>query len=286
MAIVSVNEHWNERSASDNKEGVRDFSRSYIVVVDSPTDGQASILADPRIPAKYSIYATDTETDLGARVVSREAKQEGEGYFVWMVTVKYSSKWYDAAKADENPLLRPAVNSWSSKDFQVPFTEDLDGDAVVNASKESFDPPIMKDVGRLVLTVEKNVAIVSPTQILEYLHSVNDSDFRGFPAGQAKLMRASFAEQYEGEQVYDKLRLEFEFNEDGWENISVLNQGYMELDPNDLTKFRMITDRSGNPVSRPRLLDEEGDQLDLATQDPVFLSFRAYPRKDFSQLGI
>jgi len=283
--IVSVGEHWTGRGASEKREGEADFTLSYLAVSNSAEDDATIVLADSRIPAMYTVHPKN----LNCRVVDRDAKQESEGYFTWMVNVTYSSKWFDQAKSDPNPLARPDQESWSTKDTQEPFVSDLDDVAVVTTTEETFDPPIMRDVGRLVLSIEKNLASVDPQTALEFHHAINDTDFRGFPAGQAKIMSISWAEQFEGESSYQKLRLTIEFNANGWEHLKPLNQGYMELDPNDITRYRQILDRSGQPISKPRLLDENGQQLDLTSdppQDPVFLSFRAYQRKDFTLLGI
>jgi hypothetical protein len=285
MAIVSINEHWNGRGAStEAKEGKVDFERTYIVVVDSPDDGPQTILLDSRIPQDYAIYETLTETNLKCRVIDRKCTQEGEGYFVWMVSVTYSSKWYDQAKNDPNPLLRPEIISWNTEDHQEVFQEDLDGNPVINASNEPFDPPVMRQTSRLTINVEKNVQSVDPFQIASFLYTVNADFFKSYEPGLVMLVSANWTATYEGEFVYDKLRLTFKVNINGWENMRILNQGYMELAA-DLTNFRVILDGSGNPVSRPRLLDTNGVQL-ASGADPEFLTFRAYERKDFTLLGI
>lgn len=286
MAIVSIGEHWSQRTGSANKEGVREYVKSFLVRVDSAEDGPIKILSDLRIPQKYiTTYQTITESDPGARVVEVECRQEGEGYWLWMVVCRYSSDWRDEQRNDPDPLLRPPAKSWGSKPSEEPFEEDLDGEPVVTATREPFDPPVTRRKGNRTLRITMFLPFYNPQVADEYEYSCNEQTFFGYDPGKVLLTSVTGQDHFEGEFTCAQVTFDFEMKKDGWENISVLNQGYMEVNPGNGDLFRPIL-VNGQPPSRPRLLSEVGAQLDLATEDPVFLSFRAIPKKDFAKLGV
>lgn len=197
----------------------------------------------------------------------------------------------DAARI--NPLLRRPEVAKSSQRGTKPFTFDLDGFAVVNACGEAFDPPVMIDDGSTVITITRNVALFDVVTADRFRFCVNSEPFFGFLAGEAMLTGYSAQLVYEGNIRYERVTWTFECKAGGFEFLSILNQGYMETDEvASLAAGEQVVRQiliGPNPPPRPRLLDEDGFQLDVVTVPPVpavHLQFRARRRRDFAELGV
>ena len=87
----------------------------------------------------------------------------------WTVTAEYSSEFTLA----ENPTNDPATITWGSEQFQRVVVVDKEGDAVVNSAGDPFDPPIMADDSRRVVTVTKNL---NRYKALGLLSKVSETD--------------------------------------------------------------------------------------------------------------
>lgn len=283
MAVTSVQEAWESRTSNVDKDGVRTYTRTYIVQTDLSTDGAGVVREAAGIPKRGDVYATDYEIDLGVKCIEKEAKNDGEWPCKWMVEVKYSSSWADTAKTDENPLSRPVDESWGNAPFQEVIEKDIDDFIVANSAYERYDPPITRDANRLTLTLKKNIQAFAPDFYATYLNpcSVNDSGFWGFGAGKVKVKSITATKKYEGQTTYDEVTATFEINDAGWD-AEILDAGMCELGSDGNPRPIMI---NGTPVSRPIPLNGLGDPLDFSLMDPVYNTHRIYPRKDFSLLG-
>lgn len=98
---------------------------------------------------------------------------------------------------------------------------------------------------------------------------------------------------YENGIKFDRVTWTFECKDGGLEFVSILNQGFLETDEDaSIIAGEQVTREilvGSSPPTRPRLLDEDGFQLDVVTRPPVpavFLQFRARPRKNFADLGV
>lgn len=291
LAILSIGEHWNERTASADRDGVREYVKSFRVIVDSAEDDPKTILAHSGLPQKYiTTYSTSTDADPGARVVEVECRQEGEGYWQWMVVARYSSNWRTIGSLDPNPLLRPPVKQWGSVRGEDFFEEDLDEEAVVNSSWEPFDPPVSRRMSNRTLRITMFKEVFDPHFYDEYENTINEGSFFGYDPGHVYCASITGQDHFEGEYAVAQVVFEFEMSKTSWEHISVLDQGYMEVDAFETLDTGFYVTRpilvNGQPPTRPKLLDGDGNLLDLDNNDPVFLPFRAYAKKDFANLGI
>lgn len=315
-----------DRDCDVANSGERTYSRTFRVVSTDMLVGQRAAVTAFGVPELFAAYVTDTESDLECRVVRKSARPESDDWLRWLVRVEYSSEWIPvlrdqsgidpatamdagsigadwtppnaptltpAEAAKLNPLFRPAEVAISSQRTTKPFEFDLDGFPVLNAAGETFDPPPTIEDGTTVITITRNVALFDVTTADRYRFSVNSEPFFSFLPGEAMAANYSATRVYENGIYFDRVTWTFECRDGGMEFVSILNQGFMETDEDasvlageQVTREILV---GPNPPTRPRLLDEDGFQLDVVTRPPVpavFLRFRARRRRNFADLGV
>ncbi len=304
MAILDIKEDNPGRSIDQSIEkGVikNDYTRTLWVRVDDPRMSQVDILSDIRIP---KILVDTFPSDPFSRVVKRTARHTSP--FRWDVEISYSNQWWDLARSNPNPLLRPVTFTRSTRDFQRPCDVDLtrttvypDGQSCRNSSSEPFDPPIVSDCAALTITATKNYEFFDEVW-LDFLDpkAVNNAAFLGYAPGTVKIQSIRGSDVLnENDVSYEQVVFEFHVRKDGWEE-KPLDQGYSVLIPAlpGIIRTRAILDGTA-VVSRPRLLDGSGAQLPRGGK-PVFLDgsvrsgvtlagpFVNQPRKDFRDFGL
>src|SRR4051812_47525322 len=116
MAIVSINEISSGRQGSITDDLERNYTRTFIIVVDTPITSEIPILVDRRVPKQSDIYTSiDGYIDTGALCEKVSLKQNAA--FLWEVTAEYSTKALDPARTNRNPLLRPAEIQWQFQQY-------------------------------------------------------------------------------------------------------------------------------------------------------------------------
>lgn len=281
MAIVSVNEIW-DRSSSEDADRLVEFVRTWRVITNDPLDDAKIVRNAPGTPAIGQPYVTATSMALGSKVVKKEATQDQDDPYTWLVKASYSNKKKDVP---ENPLDRPPIIRFSAEKYKKPLEQDRDGNAIVNSSGEAFDPPIEKDAHRVVMHYRYNRLDFDPHVFYPFMNTVNDAAFFNFGAGEVKCSNIQAEEKTEGDDTvtfnFWEVSLEFQINEEFW-HAKPLDQGYGTIDGNG--DYHIIEDTNGQPLNRPTLLDGFGDVLDLTSDDPVFLDFLIYEEKNFDTL--
>lgn len=280
-SILSVNEIADGRDSSyDATTNDRTYTRVFRVITDSPMVGALAVRTADGLPRRGSIYATDTEVDLSARVKSIDPSQDSDNAKIWLVRVEYDSRVEDEP---ENPLERPPEISWGFAQFQRIAWRDVDGKAIVNSAGEYFDPPIEIDDSRPVLSIVRNEASFNPSLAIEYQDAVNSDSFMGFSAGQAKVSNITARSVREGDYQYWQVAYEFHFRRDGWA-VRPLDQGRYSTGRVRIPEI----DEDGNEIPDshvidPVPLDGNGQPIDNPGPDNcVFLEFHAYKRRAFS----
>lgn len=277
MAIVSVNEHWENRKKTMALDKTSTYTRTWVVLTDNPLDGQFLVLAAAGIPTIGTPYETSTEDDSTAYVISREAVQDAIDPRRWVVTIEYTNR-------SGNPLAADLELSWSSAAVNVPVVFDSNSEAVVNSAGEPFDPPPEKEMYYPVLTIVKNQATFDPAVIVLYQGKVNSETFYDFPPYTVRCKRISATRAKENGITFWKATYEFEFREEGSE-LRMLDIGYRERDANG--HERQILDLGGHPITKPALLDGGGGKLhDPEPWDAVELVFEIYNPADFTALEV
>ncbi len=285
-----------------DKRGVptRTYNRPFVLFTDDMRTGQFEVQNYSGLPAAWAYYATETESDLGCRLTEREATQDGENPFRWLVECRYTNQWRDDTIV-ENPLDRPYEMSWDNRENQVAIESDEqrnvtypDGRPINNSSFEPYDPPIMQRATLLGFTIIINKEFFDATVYSRFLNpnATNDAPFFGFEIGQVLVANITApTEQKENGITFVKVTMKFEvvtgLDVDGnpitWDRW-LLDRGYSTFDVLDGQK-PILDAVTHQVVTKPRLLDGAGQEWDGV--HPAYLGpFVVQPRKDFTLLGV
>ena len=282
MTVTSVNELHAGRTA--NNDGlVRTYTRSFLVKTDSKSDGAYTAGSAAGLPLIGSTHPEDLTA--WCRSLSVAPFNGENAPMAWTVTANYSSEWQLA----ENPLFEPAKITWSFEQFQTVAVQDKDGYAIVNSAGDLFDPPIMKDDSRPIVSVTKNLAVV-PTWLLNYQDAVNSGPFTldglTISTGCAKMNAISVgAKATQNGYTYRPVTMDIHLQRDTW-NFKVLDVGYRKIV--NTTEREMITsDGDGTDPPMPVLLNGSGGVVsDPDTTGGVFLTYNVYATADFTVLPL
>lgn len=277
MSVVSVKENPNARTGR-NTRGVRTYTRSFTVIVNSQSDGPYTAGSAAGLPLIGSVHNDDP----GAWCVDLDVKQVG-GWTTYEVTATYDS----TIELNENPLFKPADIEWDGENFDEALVFDRDGNAVLNSAGDPF-LDAMRERTRRVVTVTKNIAAV-PTWIITAEDAVNSAAFLldGFtiPAGKARLGAPRLARWQTLNSVrFREMTMRFILNKDGWA-YQPLDAGFRYR--NGANELVRITSDDGTDVSHPVCLDGSGAVLSNPTPaTAVYGSFNGYPAYDFNLLPL
>lgn len=170
----------------DGKQGTDDSIREWGIVSDTPaTADQVRTFAaglarfgdvHPFNPAKVCV-GVECEHHDGSTIA-----------FDYRATYRVP---VGAGGKPKNPIDQPAkvTYDWAISEEQI--DRDADGNAIIMKTGESFDPPIRRPFGDLVVTVEKNVARFDALQMGDLLFCVNSDTWLGLPPGSALLTKVS-----------------------------------------------------------------------------------------------
>lgn len=297
----STTETFNTRTAIFDDERNREYVRTFDVIMDSrdPTSrtcDQFFIISAPGLPRLWTPYITPAgAVDLLSWVRRVNVKQDTQDPYLWRVEVQYSNKVERPdINQQENPLLRPAEISYDTEIQMVATWNDEDGNAILNAAGDPFDPPLEREVDALIMTVELNQLEYAALNLGRYRGKTNSKPWLGFQRGQVLLKRAPGKRVWENGLLYWKVVYEFHIRfpwfvdqdvVDVWAK-RVLNQGFRQTNPSNPTgKPVLCTDPLGKPVTSPVPLDKDGYML-LKPNPPVFLTFYMHGEADFNELNL
>jgi hypothetical protein len=166
----------------------------------------------------------------------------------------------------------------------VPY-QDKDGSPVVNSAGDPFDPPLMRDDSRPILTYKRNQALFIPSMAQQYRDAVNSDSLLGADPKTVKIADVQCEMALDPIiGVYNRVSWEFHFASlpNGWK-FSVLDQGCKQL--NSDSSSQEVINFFGTPTNSPVLLDGNGSPLPPG-EDPVFLTFEGYDELSFAALNI
>ncbi len=300
-----------ERSEGRQRNATKDettYQRVFVVETDSDHVGSREVSFCPGLPFLNYQYFTETEIDLLARCVSRDAAPVGNHRRLWEVTVKYSTKHEDPEKEEneeESVELEPPEVSFDfgtrMKAVQI-ASQVYDENGVVKtniyggpttSAGEPFDPPPEIEEHYPILTVTRNELFLNTNQIREYINTVNSDVFQGGPTRTVKCNGISSRKQYKKNVRYWRTTYSLEFNVNTWD-LQLLDIGSFHLEfvvnPEDITdvdtqrKYFLTDDEPAQP--RLGLLNGAGDRL-LDGGTPKFRRFpTVYEAKPFAALQL
>jgi hypothetical protein len=237
------------------------YTRHFKAVTSDINDGPAvvrSYVSCPKRGESYNVSAN--EKDLLATCVKVDVEPT-DSPFVFYVTAEYSTDRLVSLTFD-NPLNMPAELNWGSAPYERPMFRDYFGVPVVNSSRERYDPPIMSEEKRPVLTIRRNESTYNALNALLYEDSVNAAPvtFDGLTAqpGYAKINSITSTKQADLATQYRQLTYEIEFRREGfW--FFALDLGWKDIDGN---LFRDVLTRA--PLSNPSLMNGRGRSILMA----------------------
>jgi len=312
VPVIEVTELAQSRTFRVFDTWNREATRMFRVLSNDKNMGPSYAAFAAGIPNPQDSYTTDDESDAGLKVVEVTPAQDPMNLFQWFVTVRYSS--YQSADPsyttpglagggggggggggpgsppNDSPLLEPPQASWQTihdtatlerawayDAFHLKWYQN--GKAVVNSAKTRFAPLPTVDQSRVQLTYSRNQLTFDFFDVLEnYLDAVNETDFLGFPAGQAKLSAFTAQSFFRNNLSFWTVAYLFHFVTPDWDT-RLIDQG-----PNILVNGKQQTfKREGMP--KLTLLDGNGNAWE-DEQNPKVLTFTSYPRVNFAPLNI
>lgn len=278
MTVIFKEETGEGRSGS-NEKGIRRYSRAFRLETTSQMDGPYAVGSDANLPVIGSLHPEDMQAWCVSLRVENSNPWKG-----WTVTAEYTSE----REITEDPTAEPAAITWSSEQFQRPVIYDNSGNAVVNSAGDPFDPPIMRDDSRPVITISKNLAVV-PVWIMTYQDAVNSDAFYVdgvlVGAGLAKVQSVSVGEvQRRNGIMFRVVNLVIHLQRNGW-LIEAQDVGFRELGYGG--RQNILNDVDSQRPSAPVPLDGAGAHIVSPTAATnVTLSFSVYSTQVFSALPL
>lgn len=278
MAITQVNEQ-HERSGSIRRNFERTYRRTWEVHTDDPEDGALAVMRAVGVDVSIA-YSTGTESDAWAGATQISCDCTAEDGMTWKVTTDYGP--WDPRDA-ENPLDAPYEIDWSFAQFESIADVDVNGFAVVNSAGDPFDPPVVRDDSRPVLTVTRNERLDAFDAAVAYSYrdTINADDFMGAGPHQVKVATISARRAYHPAcGLYWVVTYVFHFNEDGWDKV-ILDQGLRYVSNATLRNASI----NGQSATAPVLLDGAGGILSPGAP-AAYLTFQVYKESTFADFNI
>ena len=203
----------------------------------------------------------------------------------------YGYGWYNPLQAgggkEQNPLDMPIEVSWALRDHETVLDTDQTGVTVLNTAGDPYDPPMVIDDPRLVMTIVRNEGAFNIGWVLAYRNAVNSDPFAGFPPLTSKVLNISSRSQWHQDAGwYYQTTYEFEFltanidydTQTGFRR-RVVSMGFRAISVVTGNPYHITL--KGVPINSPMLLDKNGYLLGV-NGTPYYQTFQAYPELPFS----
>lgn len=324
MAVTSCHKLWEGRGGSADFQMRRTYTQVFEVYTDSVTDDAVIAGTVPvGVPDVLPAMGDPHQEDPYAIVTGRAPSQDAADPLRWLVTITYDTQpgggtqggtqaqqeslqpaenggaAQSPGNRSENPLQRPA--SWKGTFQQVQevlrsaYKTDQDGNniggsvAVTNSAGFLFDPPVMVEESRHVITITKNYSSLSLASIKQLRDSVNKTAWKGFPPRTLRVVGIEYSSAFENGVAFWQVTYSLAEKEDTWD-IRVLDAGLCErwqigTDSGTgapIYEFRTILDKHGNPVTEPVPLSN-GKKLAPGAPE-AYLVFSGYRQREFNTL--
>lgn len=292
---------WFEKpgTAAVDTKGVRTYTRKFLFVMEFFTDYPPVVWATggPSI-VRYQAHPNDTQA-LAISMTVNSTDVVGH----YEIDVSYSSQPFETSAGNtandlsgNDQSTTPTSRPWVIK-FASIHTErllgplDLNGQDVVNAAGQPFDPPPTIPCSNLQIniTAYKDSTWDAATHILDYQDTINASDFNLvinpsntmlFPKQTLRVTEYNASSVNENGIWYWEISLVIEYRVKPWNPIKVLNAGMCYVKDSS-TPPQKITDNTGNDVSRPVPLDSAGHVLNAGAA-LNYIDFKGYDEQNFN----
>lgn len=252
-------------SAHVDEDFLRDSARTYRALFDL-ADDENFVLANCGLGV-YQRHPTDPQqrlVDLKATLLAPHTVDPGSGTAanLWEIVATYG-QWDPLRHSyDGNPVHMPTRFRVDFTTAEIAAFEDVDGNPIVNSAGDPYDPPLMREVTRGTLTVQRNEqpSAVNLATLAALSNTINVAVWNGFPAKTVRLAPLKLPDiQYcqVTNAYYFPMEYTFDINFDTWVR-QVINAGFRELDGSGNLKPILI---AGQPATVPVPLDESGHAL-------------------------
>lgn len=293
--MASASEVWEGRKATSTFPDKRVYTRVFDVQTDSASDGPGAAAG------VVGIRKGDVHPDEPfAWCVSIDPAQR-DSPTLWQITYGYDSHPpipevlqpdasggssppeavtpAEAAAAGENPLTRPPVWKVSFQQTQEPAVRDRNNDPILNSAKLPFDPPIMLEVSRPIVTVTFNKPSFAIADAEYIQDAVNSDTWYGMAPRTLRLVGIEGSSVQENGFAFWQITYTLAIKRDTWD-VKPLDAGYAELDPGSVgaeipAHWVKIVDDFGKEPTEAVPLNGSGRKLS-PDDDPVYLEFRVY----------
>lgn len=274
MTVTFIEEDAGVRTAT-NSRGIRTYTRAFRFETSLQSEDAWDVGSHPNAPVigqafrdAWCISSTPSCTD---------------PWKGWTITAEYSS----AVEMNVDPTQDAMQIRVYTEQFQKPAVFDKNGNKIVNSAGDPFDPPLMMDDSRRVISLVRNVAAY-PSWVLSYQDAVNSDTFtvRGitYSAGVGKVQSVAISDgQIRNDIPFYTVEVLIHLQKNGW-ILQPLDVGFRELGyGGDL--INILNPGDTERPSAPVPLDGSGHQLsNPSTTNNVLLSYSVYDTQPFSVL--
>jgi hypothetical protein len=254
-----------EQSGEINDEFIRSSSVAYRALF-SVGDDMNYVLANCGYGI-YGIHPTDHEqrvlsikADMVAAQTTNPATNESAS--LWNISLTYGAWDFWNKAYDGNPIHVPVRFRIDFTVAEVAAFEDVDGQPIVNAAGDPYDPPLMREVTRSTLTVLRNEAAsgVNIPVLGALSNTLNVAAWNGFPAKTCRLEPFKLPDPIYSQvsnSFYFPMQYVFDINYDTWVK-QIINAGFRQLDSSGNLVPILI---NGQPATTPVPLDIDGHAI-------------------------
>jgi hypothetical protein len=218
-------------------------------------------------------------------VDSVNVKRVNEDGLTWMGTVVISA--YDVSLHQKNPLdNRIELNpGWAQ--FEEAVDRDINGNPILNTAGVPYNPPVMRDVSRPILTLIRNEQSFDPSVAETFKDKTNEDVFYGYAPKLVKMHDIVGTELFHPACArYVRVNYETHFKPIrggqayGWTR-DILSAGYQQIVGGKLVPILS----KGVPVTEAVPLDASGAQLAVGGT-PYYQQFDVYEGATFGDLNL
>ena len=156
MAVTEIYELFDGRGGGFSASDGRRYTRRFLALTDNPLDGPQTVKT--ALGVSYGDWyqpVGSADNDRYCYLESLDAAQEEGDGLGWIVTASYG--WFDSNTAGGgpkgDPLAFPIEVTWGWRNVETPVQYDINGNPVTNTANDPFDPPVMIDDARRVITI-------------------------------------------------------------------------------------------------------------------------------------
>lgn len=284
MGVINYLEVVSERSVSGKYRSPYNYSRSFLVRVDTLNTSILEVALAPGIR-----YLSSHPDDPACLMQDFSCQAADESGLYYRVTFKYEPL---APNEDQNQtpgggLVFP-VDAWSASGSITsgPATVDKDDKPIVNSAGDPV-PELEKDHAEFRINLTRCVSDLSWTSVaMDYTNAVNSGGWNGSDARTWKCHFQNAAKRQESSDAgvleYWETTWEFVYRPETWD-LKPLNVGLQEKKGGKKVGIKL----EGEPVISPVALDNNGKATPDADPDVINggKGVRVYAEKDFSIFG-